>query len=183
MSGQRDDIVDGIAALAHRLRAELGDAAVLTDRAGLAAVLEHGDAAPDVVPVLVVDDARAVLGPVSAAVYGDPSTKLSVVGVTGTSGKTTTGYLLEAGPVIALVAITLAAMGIYSAIAPFLELPASVLAGAAAASGIALVNSLGNLGGFAAPYAPTYFNMRKTTIYGGSNEVQRNIVAQTVLGS
>ncbi|MBU6260466.1 MAG: acyl-CoA dehydrogenase family protein [Burkholderiales bacterium] len=31
--------------------------------------------------------------------------------------------------------------------------------------------------------APTYFNLRKTTIYGGSNEVQRNIVAQTVLGS
>ncbi|MCP5284557.1 MAG: acyl-CoA dehydrogenase family protein [Burkholderiaceae bacterium] len=34
-----------------------------------------------------------------------------------------------------------------------------------------------------APLASTYFNMRKTTIYGGSNEVQRNIVAQTVLGS
>jgi alkylation response protein AidB-like acyl-CoA dehydrogenase len=33
------------------------------------------------------------------------------------------------------------------------------------------------------PLAGTYFNMRKTTIYGGSNEVQRNIVAQTVLGS
>jgi hypothetical protein len=33
-----------------------------------------------------------------------------------------------------------------------------------------------------APLAGTYFNMRKTTIYGGSNEVQRNIVAQTVLG-
>ena len=32
-----------------------------------------------------------------------------------------------------------------------------------------------------APLASTYFNMRKTTIYGGSNEVQRNIVAQTVL--
>ena len=30
--------------------------------------------------------------------------------------------------------------------------------------------------------AATYFNVRKTTIYGGSNEVQRNIVAQTVLG-
>lgn len=73
-----------------------GAAAVLTDRSGLAAVLEHGDAAQDVVPVLVVDDVRLVLGPVAAAVYGDPSTKLSVVGVTGTSGKTTTGYLLEA---------------------------------------------------------------------------------------
>ncbi|MBL8333642.1 MAG: acyl-CoA dehydrogenase family protein [Rubrivivax sp.] len=34
-----------------------------------------------------------------------------------------------------------------------------------------------------APLAGTYFNFRKTTIYGGSNEVQRNIVAQTVLGS
>jgi len=37
-------------------------------------------------------------------------------------------------------------------------------------------------GAFVAPLASTYFNMRKTTIYGGSNEVQRNIVAQTVLG-
>jgi len=33
-----------------------------------------------------------------------------------------------------------------------------------------------------APLAAHYFNYRKTTIYGGSNEVQRNIVAQTVLG-
>ena len=40
-----------------------------------------------------------------------------------------------------------------------------------------------NPGEFVAPLAGTYFNMRKTTIYGGSNEVQRNIVAQTVLGS
>ena len=46
----------------------------------------------------------------------------------------------------------------------------------------------GALGGFPggvpanAPLASSYFNMRKTTIYGGSNEVQRNIVAQTLLG-
>ena len=46
----------------------------------------------------------------------------------------------------------------------------------------------GALGGFPggvtanAPLASTYINLRKTTIYGGSNEVQRNIVAQTVLG-
>ena len=38
-------------------------------------------------------------------------------------------------------------------------------------------------GAFVAPLAGTYFNLRKTSIYGGSNEVQRNIVAQTVLGS
>jgi len=33
-----------------------------------------------------------------------------------------------------------------------------------------------------AALAPTYFNMRKTTIYGGSNEVQRNIVSQMTFG-
>ncbi len=33
-----------------------------------------------------------------------------------------------------------------------------------------------------APLAATYFNLRKTTIYGGSNEVQRNIIAQIMLG-
>ena len=35
---------------------------------------------------------------------------------------------------------------------------------------------------YLAPLAATYLNMRKTTIYGGSNEVQRTIVSQTVLG-
>ncbi|OYT87634.1 MAG: pimeloyl-CoA dehydrogenase large subunit [Burkholderiales bacterium PBB6] len=34
-----------------------------------------------------------------------------------------------------------------------------------------------------APLSSTFFNLRKTTIYGGSNEVQRNIVSQTVLGA
>ena len=49
-------------------------------------------------------------------------------------------------------------------------------------------DAAGALGGFPggvvanAPLASTYFNMRKTTIYGGSNEVQRNIVSQVVLG-
>jgi hypothetical protein len=33
-----------------------------------------------------------------------------------------------------------------------------------------------------APLAGSYFNMRKTTIYGGSNEVQRGIIAQSMLG-
>ena len=37
-------------------------------------------------------------------------------------------------------------------------------------------------GAHVAPLAASYFNARKTTIYGGSNEIQRNIVAQSVLG-
>jgi pimeloyl-CoA dehydrogenase large subunit len=35
---------------------------------------------------------------------------------------------------------------------------------------------------FAAEAAPTYFNWRKVSIYGGSNEIQRNIVAKAILG-
>ena len=68
-------------------------------------------------------------------------------------GLVASGFLLQASPILALVAICVGAMGIFSAISPFWELPSAALAGAAAASGIALINSLGNLGGFAAPYA------------------------------
>jgi alkylation response protein AidB-like acyl-CoA dehydrogenase len=35
---------------------------------------------------------------------------------------------------------------------------------------------------FAAPIAPYYFNLRKASIYAGSNEIQRNIMAKAVLG-
>jgi pimeloyl-CoA dehydrogenase large subunit len=35
---------------------------------------------------------------------------------------------------------------------------------------------------WAAPIAPTYFNYRKTSIYGGSNEIQKNIIAKAILG-
>jgi pimeloyl-CoA dehydrogenase large subunit len=35
---------------------------------------------------------------------------------------------------------------------------------------------------YAAPLAPMYFNWRKTSIYGGSNEIQKNIIAKAILG-
>jgi alkylation response protein AidB-like acyl-CoA dehydrogenase len=35
---------------------------------------------------------------------------------------------------------------------------------------------------FAAPLLAHYFNYRKTSIYGGSNEIQRNIISQMILG-
>ena len=43
---------------------------------------------------LIVGDTRRALGPVAAAVHGDPSAALRVVGITGTSGKTTTSALI-----------------------------------------------------------------------------------------
>jgi UDP-N-acetylmuramoyl-L-alanyl-D-glutamate--2,6-diaminopimelate ligase len=66
-----------------------GAVAVLTDPTG-AALLVAAD-----VPVLVVDDPRAVLGDVAAGVYGNPAGDLTMIGVTGTNGKTTTAYLIE----------------------------------------------------------------------------------------
>ena len=47
------------------------------------------------VPQIRVPSVRAATGPAAAAVYGHPSRELTVVGVTGTNGKTTTCYLLE----------------------------------------------------------------------------------------
>ena len=48
-------------------------------------------------PVFVVSNPRDRLGDVSCWIYGDPSTRMTVIGVTGTSGKTTSSYLCEAG--------------------------------------------------------------------------------------
>ena len=67
-----------------------GALAVLTDAAGR----EQLDVD---VPVLEAPDVRGVLGAISAIVYGEPSRRLAVLGITGTSGKTTTTYLLHAG--------------------------------------------------------------------------------------
>jgi MFS family permease len=53
---------------------------------------------------------------------------------------------------LAMIGLTLAAAGVSAAQSCFWTLPASFLAGAAAAAGIALVNSLGNIGGFASTF-------------------------------
>lgn len=70
-----------------------GATAVLTDAAGA-----ERPALRDLpVPVMVHTDPRAVLGEVAAWIYGEPSLHLAVLGITGTSGKTTTAYLVESG--------------------------------------------------------------------------------------
>jgi UDP-N-acetylmuramoyl-L-alanyl-D-glutamate--2,6-diaminopimelate ligase len=75
---------------------ERGAVAVLTDAAGAAQIAEQPQGF-GAVPVLIHGEPRSVLGELAATVYGRPSERLAVVGVTGTSGKTTTTYLIEAG--------------------------------------------------------------------------------------
>ena len=54
--------------------------------------------------------------------------------------------------VIVLLGITIAATGVFSSLALFWSLPTAYLAGSAAAAGIAMINSIGNLSGFVSPF-------------------------------
>jgi ACS family tartrate transporter-like MFS transporter len=54
-------------------------------------------------------------------------------------------------PVLALVTLSIAAAGIWGGLGPFWAMPTAYLSGTAAAGGIALINSIGNLGGFLGP--------------------------------
>src|SRR4051794_27704131 len=64
---------------------------------GAAAVVSELPAPGGVtVPWIVVDDARTAMALLSDEFYSHPSRELSVVGITGTNGKTTTAYLLRA---------------------------------------------------------------------------------------
>lgn len=71
--------------------AGLGAVAVLTDPTGADRAAATG------LPVLVVDDPRGRMGELAATIYGHPGRDLLQIGITGTSGKTTTAYLVEGG--------------------------------------------------------------------------------------
>jgi UDP-N-acetylmuramoyl-L-alanyl-D-glutamate--2,6-diaminopimelate ligase len=71
--------------------AAAGAVAVLTDAAGASAAAQAG------LPALVVPDPRAVLGDVASAIFGNPTGALTIIGITGTAGKTSTAYLAESG--------------------------------------------------------------------------------------
>jgi nitrate/nitrite transporter NarK len=60
--------------------------------------------------------------------------------------------LYLSSPWSAMVAVTICSCGVLAGISSFWSLPTGYLTGAAAAAGIAMVNSLGNLAGFVAPY-------------------------------
>ncbi|MFJ2471952.1 UDP-N-acetylmuramoyl-L-alanyl-D-glutamate--2,6-diaminopimelate ligase [Streptomyces sp. NPDC087659] len=70
---------------------DLGAAAILTDPTGADRAAATG------LPVLVTEDPRGRMGELAAEIYGRPGEALLQIGITGTSGKTTTAYLVEGG--------------------------------------------------------------------------------------
>ncbi len=70
-------------------------------------------------------------------------------------------YVAESNIILSFVLLTIALCGAFGAYSPFWAIPPSFLTDSAAAGAIALINSIGNLGGFFGPYAVGY--IRDTT--------------------
>jgi len=86
------------------------------------------------------------------ALHAAGAMTIAAVGLLGAG--LTTGI----SPLVGLMFLVVAAMGVYAATAPLLSMPSSVFVGAAAAAGIGLVNAVGNVGGFVAPFAVGLIN-------------------------
>jgi ACS family tartrate transporter-like MFS transporter len=70
-------------------------------------------------------------------------------------------------PIYSLTLLCFLAAGVYSYVGPFWALPSEFLTGFSAAAGIALINSVGNLGGFAGPYMIGMIATRTGDLYAG----------------
>jgi ACS family tartrate transporter-like MFS transporter len=80
-----------------------------------------------------------------------------------------------------ILLLSLAALGIYSVYGPFYSLPGDFLTGFAAASGIALISSIANLGGFAGPYAIGWISQKTGSLYGGLAVAGVSVLASATL--
>jgi cyanate permease len=85
---------------------------------------------------------------------GERRIHLALCALAGSVGFFAAAYARN--PILELACITIAAAGTSSCVGPFWAIPSSILSEEAAAGGIALINSVGNLGGFAGPYAAGY---------------------------
>ncbi|WP_181780665.1 MFS transporter [Pseudonocardia pini] len=80
----------------------------------------------------------------------NPTVRVAVPALVGGLAIPVALYLND--PWLAIVAVTICACGVLAALPGFWSLPTAYLTGAAAAAGIGLINSLGNMSGFVAPY-------------------------------
>jgi nitrate/nitrite transporter NarK len=76
-------------------------------------------------------------------------------------------FLQHDSPWPAFLSICIAAAGIWSTLGPFWSLPTAFLSGTAAAGGVALINSIGNVGGFVGPYVVGYVRQSTQSFTNG----------------
>jgi sugar phosphate permease len=94
----------------------------------------------------------------------------------GALGMVASAYV--ASPVVGVLALSVAAVGIWSAVPVFWSLPTAFLTGTAAAGAIALINSFGNLAGFVGPFV-----VGRIHDATGSYSASLLVVATSLLGS
>ncbi len=111
----------------------------------------------------------AAVSMVLVAVHSDRTGErrwhIAIPALAGALGLALTGVIHR--PFWGLLAMAMAAAGMWSTLGPFWSLPAGLLSGAAAAGGLALVNAVGNLGGFVGPYAVGYLQKRTHSATAG----------------
>jgi len=97
----------------------------------------------------------AVIAMVIVAVHSDRTGErcLHIAAASSVAAAGFLGCALVRSPALSVMFLSIASAGLLSAHGPFWPLPSKFLTGSAAAGGIALINSLANLSGFAGPYA------------------------------
>lgn len=98
---------------------------------------------------------------------GERRRHVAVPALSGSIGLILSAYLQQEHPLLAFFALCLAALGIWGTLGPFWSLPTEFLSGTAAAGGIALINSIGNIGGFVGPYAVGFVREKTGSFTGG----------------
>src|SRR5262249_51368247 len=104
---------------------------------------------------------------------------VSLAAAVGAAGLVGSVYLDS--PMMALGCLGLATVGIYAVLGPFWALPPMFLRGTAAAAGIALINSVGNLGGFAGPYLVGWIKQTTGSFSAGMGALAVAVASAAVL--
>ena len=101
--------------------------------------------------------------------------------LTGAAGLAGSVLLADISVTVSMLFFTIAVMGIYGSFGPFWAIPASFLTEASAAGAIAMINSIGNLGGFVGPYAMGYIRDATGSFTGGIMFLVACLLAAAVL--
>ncbi|MEK6350685.1 MAG: MFS transporter [Burkholderia sp.] len=109
------------------------------------------------IPYLLAIPAIILTG-MSADRFRSRRMHFSVALVIGAAGFAASGYVGHQ-PLLAVIALCVAAAGILSALSLFWGIPSAFLAGTSAAAGIAGINCVGNLAGFVSPYMVGWLNV------------------------
>ena len=117
---------------------------------GLTGYSEFGVGMSTAIPYIAAALAMVFVG-MSSDRTGERFLHVAIPSLIGAAGFLAVGYMQS--PVLALVALSIAAAGDYCTRGPFWALPGKFLAGSAAAGAIALINSMGAAGGFFGPLA------------------------------